>query len=186
MNFAYIDAQSIFESLIRPEPNTVQSIPCDIEEDWVNFEKELGKFKDKYAREQVELAQKVHELNEKLEEVNTLKMVHENVSSPGLKEKIATMIEQQVSEEGIDALTQQCGLAKGRVSAMKKVLKDTNCERYARFTCFVCMDRDIDLFFDPCGHVICEPCWVRTVNKQTCPGCRTRLQGARKIYTMTS
>jgi len=115
-----------------------------------------------------------------------LKMVHENVSSPGLKDKIATMIEQQVSEEGIDALTQQCGLAKGRVAAMKKVLKDTNCERYARFTCFVCMDRDIDLFFDPCGHVICEPCWVRTVNKQTCPGCRTRLQGARKIYTMTS
>ena len=73
MNFAYIDAQSIFESLIRPEPNTVQSIPCDIEGDWVNFEKELGKFKEKYAHEQVELAQKVHELNEKLEEVNTLK-----------------------------------------------------------------------------------------------------------------
>ena len=78
MNFAYIDAQSIFESLIRPEPNIVQSIPCDIEEDWVTFEKELGKFKDKYAREQVELAQKVHELNEKLRKIQDEKQqLHE-------------------------------------------------------------------------------------------------------------
>jgi hypothetical protein len=189
MNFAYIDAfdaQNVLASLMRPEPDPIPPVPCELSQEWIEFEKELGNFKEKYASAQVDLAVKVHELSDKREEINTLKMVLENVSSQGLKAKLAKMIEQQVSEEGVDALAQQCGVVKGRVAAMKKVLKDTNSERYARFTCFVCMDRHIDLFFDPCGHVICEPCWVRTVNKQTCPGCRTRLQGAKRIYTMTS
>jgi hypothetical protein len=178
MNFAYID----ISPGIATEPDT---IPCELGQDWIEFEKTLGNFKAKYAEAQFNLVENLYELAGKNEEINTLKMVHENVTSPALKAKLAEMIEQQVSEEGIVALTQQCGENKGKVAAMKKVLKDTNSERYARFTCFVCMDRHIDLFFDPCGHVICEPCWVRTVNKRDCPGCRTRLNGARKIYTMS-
>ena len=113
-------------------------------------------------------------------------MMRDNVASQKLKDNIDIMIEQYESSEGIPGLIQQCGIIKGVVAAQKKVLIDTNADKYGKFTCFVCMDRLVDLFFDPCGHVICEPCWALTRNKRECPGCRTRLNGTQKIYTMNS
>jgi Prokaryotic RING finger family 4 len=187
MNFTYIDSDpsALFSSLFRPIEEPIEAIPCELDQTWIDFEKDLGNFKSKYVKVQNELAQSISELNSKKDEVSVMKTVLDNVTSPGLKQSLEELIYKYESSEGISALTQQCGELKGNIEAMKKVLKDTNAERYAKFTCFVCMERNIDLFFDPCGHVICEPCWVRTRNKETCPGCRTRLHGARKIYTLS-
>lgn len=186
MNFAYIDPASILSEILRPGPvDTIPSVPCELDETWKNFEKTLGDFKMELARNQVELVRSLSILSEKQEELSVLKMMVDNVSSPKLKETLNNLIDNFESDEGIQALTQQCGEIKGKVDAQKKVLHETNAERYAKFTCFVCMDRLIDFCFDPCGHVMCEPCWARTQNRRDCPGCRTRLIGARKIYPMT-
>ena len=123
-------------------------------------------------------------LNEKHEEMNVLRMLIDNVNSQDLKEKLEDILDKHESEEGISTLAQQCGELKGRLEAMKKVLLNTNAERYDKFTCFVCMERLVDLFIEPCGHVICERCWLRTTDKSSCPGCRARTQGAKKIFTM--
>ena len=187
MNFAYLDPASILSEILRPPPlDIVPVIPCELDERWKSFEKTLGEFKNEFTQSQVELVQKLGELNEKKEEIDVFRMLLDNVSSDGLKDKLTELLEQYESEEGIDALIQQCGEVRGRVEAQKKVLSDTNAERYAQFTCFVCMDRPVDLFFDPCGHVICEGCWSRTQNKRDCPGCRTRLGGVKKIFTMSA
>jgi hypothetical protein len=153
------------------------------------FKAELIKLVDaqtEFAKGQVELVQSLSALNEKNEEINVLRMLTDNINSEALKEKIDDLIRQYESDEGIDALIQQCGEARGRVEAQKKVLSETNADRYAKFICFVCMDRHVDLFFDPCGHVICDGCWSRTQNKRDCPGCRTRLGGVKKIFTMSA
>ena len=187
MNFAYIDPAGLLSELLRaPPPDAVPPIPCELDERWAAFEKTLGEFKNEFAKGQVELVQSLSALNEKKEEINVLRMMFENISSEDLKEKLADLIQQYESDEGIDALIQQCGEVRGRVEAQKKVLADTNADRYAKFTCFVCMDRHVDLFFDPCGHVICDGCWTRTQNKRDCPGCRTRLSGIKKIFTMSA
>jgi len=123
-------------------------------------------------------------LNEKQEEMNVLRMMIDNVNSPDLKEKLEDILSKHESEEGIQGLTQQCGELKGKMEAMKKVLMDTGAERYGKFTCFVCMDRLVDLFIEPCGHVICDACFTRTTNKVQCPGCRVRMEGVKKIFTM--
>jgi len=186
MNFAYIDPAGLLSEILRPQPaDTVQAIPCELPDNWKNFEKTLGDFKMELARNQVALVRNLSILSEKQEEIGVLKMMADNVSSPSLKETLANLIDNFESDEGISALTQQCGEIKGVVDAQKRILQETNAERYAKFTCFVCMDRLIDLCFDPCGHVMCEPCWTRTQNKRDCPGCRTRLVGARKIYPMS-
>jgi hypothetical protein len=186
MNFAYIDADpsGLFASLFRPT-EIIEPITCELDRTWVEFEKELGNFKSKYVKVQNDLTQKMSDLNAKKDEISVIKAVIDNVRSPGLKESLEDILYKYESSEGISALTQQCRELKGNIEAMKKVLKDTNAERYAKFTCFVCMERSIDLFFDPCGHVICEPCWARTKNKETCPGCRSRLHGTRKIFTLS-
>jgi hypothetical protein len=187
MNFAYIDPAGLLTELLRaPPPDAVTAVPCELDERWMAFEKTLGEFKSEFAKGQVELVQKLSVLNEKNEEINVLRMMFDNINSEALKEKIDVLIQQYESDEGIAALIQQCGEVKGRVEAQKNVLADTNADRYAKFTCFVCMDRLVDLFFDPCGHVICDGCWSRTQNKRDCPGCRTRLVGIKKIFTMSA
>lgn len=187
MNFTYLDASSILSDLLRPAApeSIVPTVPFDLDERWKSFEKQLGQFKTEFARNQVDLVQKLGTLGEKKDEINVIRMMIENVHSDDLKSLLTELIDNYESREGIVALTQQCGEVKGKVEAMRKVLVDTNCERYAKFTCFVCMDLLVDLFFDPCGHVMCETCWHRTQNKTACPGCRTRLTGAKRIFSMT-
>ena len=184
MNFAYLDARSLLETVMTPVPEPVAAIPCELGSEWVDFEKELGKFKTEYIMTRTDTSIKLAQLNEKQEEMNVVRMLIENVNSQDLKEKLEDMLDKYESAEGISTLTQQCGELKGKIEAMKKVLMETGAERYGKFTCFVCMDRLVDLFIEPCGHVICDICWVKTTNKVQCPGCRCRMEGAKKIYTM--
>jgi len=185
MNFAYLDTRSLLETVMGPPPpEPVQAIPCDLGPKWQEFGDELGKFKSEFTKIRAQLTVNLAALTEKQEEMNVLRMLIDNVNSPNLKEKLEEILSKHESEEGISTLTQQCGELKGKLEAMKKVLMDTGAERYGKFTCFVCMDRLVDLFIEPCGHVICDACWVRTTNKVQCPGCRVRMEGVKKIFTM--
>jgi hypothetical protein len=184
MNFAYLDASSLLDQILRPSPDPVPPVPCELGQNWVDFEAELSKFKDEFNSVRISTQKDLALLNEKKDEISVIRMMLENVNSTGLKRTLEDMLYKHESEEGISALTLQCGEGLGKLEAMRKVLKDTNIERYAKFTCFVCQDRLIDLFIDPCGHVVCDACWMRTRDKETCPGCRTRITGAKKIFNM--
>jgi len=184
MNFAYLDPRSLLESVLITPPDPVTPIPCDLDDTWKSFEKELSNFKTKFAQSRVELVQKSASLAEQNEEINVLNMMIDNVSSQKLKDSLVRIIDDYAVDSGLGALKQECGEIAGRVEAMKKVLVDTGAERYGKFTCFVCMDRLIDLFVDPCGHVICDRCWARTRDKTVCPGCRTPNQAVKKIFTL--
>lgn len=175
MNFAYLDSLDL----------SIESTPCELGQDWEDFDVELGKFKMEFAKARTDMTHKMAAMRSVNEERDVLRMVLDNVKSQSLKDSLSELVDKHESDEGNKALALQCGEAVGRVEAMKKVLLDTNAERYGKFTCFVCMDRLVDLFIDPCGHVVCEPCWGRTRNKETCPGCRTAIHGARKIFTLS-
>jgi hypothetical protein len=168
---------------LSDEP-AVEPVPCELDAEWTEFEKVLANFKTKFSLAKTEANVKIHLLREKREELNVLRMMLDNVTSQSLKETLEEVIDKHETEEGIDALSQQCGEALGKVEAMKKVLMDTGAERYAKFTCFVCMDRLVDLFIDPCGHVMCERCWAATRDKSACPGCRQHVHAARKIFNL--
>ena len=168
----------------RHEGPEVVAEPHELDESWKKFEKELGAFKRELARVRRDMNQKCARLAEIQKSTEVTKMILENLPSEDLKARISSVLDSYESDEGVDALTQQCGELKGKFEAMNKVLEGTQAERYDRFTCFVCQDRLIDLFIDPCGHVMCERCWASTRDKTSCPGCRQRCGGARKIYTM--
>jgi hypothetical protein len=184
MNFAYLDAASVLESLIRPPPDPIVPTPWELDDKWKEFENKLGEFKTEFVKVRAELTRTSAALHEKKEELSVLRMMLENVTSQNLKERLDEMIAEYETVEKVPDLEMKCSTLAGKIGAMKKVMMDTNVERYGKFTCFVCMDRLVDLFIEPCGHVICDPCWVRTVNKDQCPGCRARMIGAKKIFTM--
>jgi archaellum component FlaC len=191
--FTYLDPTQAFLELtmgsLAPIPQDgpqikIETIPCELDESWKNFEQELGKFKREFAKVKRDLGIKTNEVEKIHQSTEIGKMLAERINSDDLKAKILSIIDSYESEEGIHALTQQCGELKGQYEEMGKVLQNTNAERYAKFICFVCMDRSIDLFFDPCGHVICEQCWRNTRDKRICPGCRGTLHDTKKIFTI--
>jgi hypothetical protein len=184
MNYAFIDARSLLESALQPTRVAISVVPCELDQEWKDFEETLGNFKTKYIEARSEQNQTSTELTEKMEEISYLEMIVETVRSPGLKERIESIIQEYQTGEGIEELKKKAGEVAGRVEAMKKVLVETNAEKYGKFMCFVCMDKLVDLFIEPCGHVICEPCWVRTRDHTTCPGCRVHCEGAKRIFSM--
>jgi len=180
MNFAYLT-----EYVLNPATEPVTPTPCELDVNWKNFEKELSKFKKEFATVQRDLAMAMVTLNMKREDSSHLRTASGLISDLDLKVSLENIIDNYEIEAGVDTLKEKCGELAGKADAMLKVLKDTDSERYASFTCFVCMERPIDLFLDPCGHVMCTPCWTRTTNKRECPGCRTVLGAAKKIFTLS-
>lgn len=197
MSYAYLDpTRAVLEMTLealggfamapgtRSDTPEIPTVPCELDESWVAFEKELGNFKRKLARVKRDMGIKMNEIQEVHRSSSIAKMILDNVPSEDLKSQLASVIDNYESQEGIDGLTLQYGKLKGEYDAMKKVLENTDAERYAKFTCFICMDRLVDLFLDPCGHVVCESCWANTRDKTKCPGCRTQMHGSKKIFNM--
>lgn len=196
MEFAYIDpAQALLEltrgnfspifSDLIAEPEVIPE-PCKLNESWEKFESDLSNFKKEYKIASIQLTQKLNELKNYSKISQISKLIIDNIDSEDLKARLVSVIDNYESEVGLHTLTQQCGELKGRVETMRQVLEDTNTDRYAQFTCFICMERNIELFIDPCGHVVCEQCWTDTRDKRKCPGCRTLVhgQGVKKIFVM--
>jgi len=194
-SFAYLDpnrtllelsleALGNFSPVFQDVSTNVISTPYELDNSWKQFEKDLGNFKLKLKKETVDLNSKMTELDSLNKNITISKLIIDTITSDDLKAKLVSIIDNHESEQGIVALTQQCGELKGKIDAMKKVLMDTNSERYAKFTCFVCMDRLVDLFIDPCGHVVCDRCWAPTRDKRHCPACRSNITGVKKIFTI--
>lgn len=193
-SFAYLDPQNALLELAlgslaaipQEHPSVeVEAIPCELGESWKAFEKELGNFKLKFNTVKRDLGIKTNELNAIYQSAQTAKILADKIKSDDLKAKILSIIDSYESDEGLHTLTQQCGKLKGQMEEMQKVLKNTDAERYAKYICFICMERGIDLFFDPCGHVVCDTCWLNTRDKRHCPGCRGDLSGGvKKIFTI--
>jgi hypothetical protein len=49
------------------------------------------------------------------------------------------------------------------------------------YMCFVCLERPVNVFIDPCGHVICEQCSGRSA-LHVCPFCRGSVRQYRKMF----
>lgn len=185
MNFTYLDPLELLEQVLGAEPEPIASVPYTLDESWKSFEKELEKFKLEYISARHELSRLRADLGRKQHEVLHVRTSVEGVQNPDLKARIESIVDEYEVTEGIGALTEEVKVMMGKVDALGRVLKDTNAERYASFICFVCMERPVDTFLDPCGHVMCERCWIRTANKSHCPGCRTQGPIPKKIFTLS-
>jgi hypothetical protein len=51
----------------------------------------------------------------------------------------------------------------------------------SNYMCFVCLERPVTEFIDPCGHVICDQCSTRS-SLHVCPFCRGSVRQYRKMF----
>jgi len=180
MDITLFDLRRLLAPTVMVEPAEVE-----LEKKWSVFEKELCKFKAEYTKERAALYKLFAQIAKHRDEVGILNAMMGNIESTRLKDSLRTMIEDYENSISIGEIENEAAEIAGRCKAMRKILHDTGAERYNKFTCFICMENLVDTFIDPCGHVICEQCWVKTLNKTTCPGCRTRIESIKRIYSMS-
>jgi len=155
----------------------------ELSEDWKTFKDSLTVYQRKYNETMKEVRETELELTRKRSELNALKGAEKLLHDSPLKTKLTDMIEEFERVEEIDNFENLLESLRGTCKSMKKILENTNPEQLSKFQCFVCMDRSVDTFLDPCGHVLCSGCWRRNTSR-VCPGCRASVQ-PKKIYLLS-
>jgi len=196
MQFSYLDhntdsLDTIMGTLIQNFTNRLQPTSAPVEEDtpevelsedWNVFGEELANYQRKFALCLKELRDVEVELKRKNAELSALIEMEKKVLSRDLKASLQSIISDYQSNEKISEFEDTVKLLKGRCKSMKIVLENTNPEQMIKYQCFVCMDKGVDTFLDPCGHVLCSACWRRN-RTNSCPACRNTAQ-PKKIYLL--
>ena len=172
-----------FRRLITPQV-VIEPAQVELSQEWRDFEKSLIKFKSEYHKTKSELNKVLLQISKHRDELNVIKYAINNIQTNETAEMLRDIYNKKASSVDIDDLTEEAGIIAGECKAMKKILHDTNIDNFNKFTCSICTENLVDTFVDPCGHVFCEQCISRTVNKTQCPGCRTTINGIKRIYPL--
>ena len=165
-------------------PEDDDTIPeVELPGDWRDFKKSLQAFQKEYMETTRCIRDTEQELVSKKKKLDTLRKFADTFDEGSYKEEANQLVSKFEQEENIPGEEEELASLKGTARAMRLALENTNPEQAMRFQCFVCMDKEIDSFLDPCGHVICTACWRRN-NSTACPGCRARVT-AKKIFTLS-
>jgi len=199
MQFAYLDdaagsavdlmVGTLLHSLQHHRTVTREQTPSDdvpeveLPNEWSEFKNTLHTFQKEYIQTTRGIRETEQQLVSKKKKLDTLKKFADTFEEGPYKEEATQLVRRFEHDENIDDLEDDLASLKGTARAMKDVLENTNLEQAMKFQCFVCMDKEIDTFLDPCGHVICTGCWQRN-NSTSCPGCRTRVT-PKRIFTLS-
>jgi len=197
MQFAYLDdtagavdlmVGTLLHSLQQHRTTREQLAEDDVPEvelpdDWRKFKDSLQAFQKEYTSTIRCVRETEQTLMIKKKKLETLKKLADTFDDGPYKEEATQLVSKFEQEEDISGEEEELASLKGTARAMKNALENTNLEQALKFQCFVCMDKEIDSFLDPCGHVICTSCWRRN-NSTSCPGCRTRVT-PKKIFTLS-
>lgn len=199
MQFAYLDdaAGSAVDLMVgtllhslQHHRNTREQVPesddvpdVDLSNEWKEFKKTLQSFQKEYMQTTCTIREKEQELSSTRKKLETLRKFADTFDEGPYKEEATELVNKFEQGENIEELEDEVSMLKGTARAMKGVLENTNLEQAMKFQCFVCMDKEIDTFLDPCGHVICTRCWQRN-NSSSCPGCRTRVT-PKRVFTLS-
>lgn len=201
MEYSFIDpSMSLLEATLQAAiggyapTHTENDIPeldipeasCELDETWVDFAKILEEFKVKYRKAVLEYTKEKKTVEAINKKTYIARLIADKVEDEMLRTKLMTVIESDEIEERLAEHIVECSKKKALVEEMKKIMEDTRAEEYGRFICPICTENCIDLFMDPCGHVVCEPCLTKMNprDRGKCAVCRTVLRNHRKIYTV--
>lgn len=157
-------------------------VEVQLPEHWYTFEEELGKYKKEYVETHTQMLQKLGLLMNKTNDIKRLKNAMSGLSSD-LCEPIIKYIDEYSVKNGIDDLRKETGELVAKAKAMETILVNTQAKRYTQFTCFVCMDEQVSLCLDPCGHMMCQRCLSR-LTSDNCPACRSTIDKTIRMYSL--
>jgi hypothetical protein len=123
-------------------------------------------------------------LHEKKEKASHMLSVMDKLGNKDVKyvEILSQLIEQFDKDEGISVLAEELKEKTTKMISMRNVFslcKDADI--MSNYMCFVCLERPVTEFIDPCGHVICDQCSKRSA-LHVCPFCRGSVRQFKKMF----
>jgi len=165
-----------------PSHVSLPDVPDVILDDhWTEFEETLGRYKATYAAALGDFRKKEAHLLGLSTDITVMQNASSVVSDPDLQAELVDRVKTFAETSRVTELRDELAQLNGTLKAMEAVLMNTNARKYSQFTCSICMERLVDTFLDPCGHLACEQCLGRT-RSPSCPMCRTNVTGFKKMF----
>jgi predicted O-linked N-acetylglucosamine transferase (SPINDLY family) len=123
-------------------------------------------------------------LHSKKEKASLMLSIIDKFGNKDIKyvQMLSQLVEQFDEDEGI---TEQAAILKEKTTEMLSLRNVfslcTEADIMSKYMCFVCLERPVDTFIDPCGHVICQTCSSRS-SLHVCPFCRGSVRQFRTMY----
>jgi len=119
-------------------------------------------------------------LSQKLLKVK--RIMNELDPSPLFGEQLENLIATFRKEEKIDELEaalNEIDKKRAEYKSIFRMLKDV--ETHNIYCCFLCLERNVTIFIDPCGHLMCETC-EKKLGGSSCPFCRSSVKEFKKMF----
>lgn len=190
MNFAEIDVDEdaehkilmmdTYERLLRLR-NVLEAEPVQADPPDGDLLQRIQTLRTEYQELAQEILIEYEKLAVKKQRADTLLSFIDRIGEHKYAEQMRDLVTQFDRDEGMSDLAESVRTKLKRLIGMKRVFElCTECDVASKYMCFLCLDRTIDTFINPCGHVICEPCANKTRN--VCPFCRATVHRFEKMF----
>lgn len=149
---------------------------------------ELAETLENLKKDYIELVPEVltghMNLHSKKEKASHILSIIDKLGNKDLKyvEMITKLVEQFDQDEKVSELAAELKEKTDKMLSIRNVFslcKDVDV--MSGYMCFVCLERPVTIFIDPCGHVICEQCSTRSA-LHVCPYCRGSIFRYKKMF----
>lgn len=176
MNFTYIDDE---DPLYIPEPIDVPDVELD--ERWKNLKIDLDDFDQEFKDITMRLVSLKGEIRTQIPKITQLRNMLTQFDDNDTD--LIDLVGKVELKFNLSSKQDEVNLLQGKVQAMRKIVDKPNLPN--RFQCFVCLENDVDMMLDPCGHTMCSIC----INKSqstgrtfVCPACRSNIDSTRNLF----
>ena len=171
-----------YERLLRLR-NVLESEPVEPDPPDGDLVQRIQKLRSEYQELTQEILIDYEKLAVKKERAGTLLSFIDKIGEKDYKyaEQMRDLVNQFDEDEGLSELAESVRTKIKKLIGMKRVFEVcADCDIASKYMCFLCLDRTIDTFINPCGHVICEPCSQKT--RGLCPFCRSTVHRFEKMF----
>jgi hypothetical protein len=193
MNFAEIGEEddhevkvrmmNVYERLLRLR-TILEYEPFDDTSEPHEMMEQLKTLKSEYLDIVPEVLVEFFKLQDKKDKASRMLSIIEQLGNKDVLyvQQLTDLVEQFEKDEGITEQAERLKEKAKRMMALRKIFSlcaDTDI--MSNYMCFLCLERPIDMFIDPCGHVLCKPCSERS-NLLVCPYCRASVRQYKKMF----
>jgi len=150
---------------------SVPTIKSDIQELLPEYRKAVDNI--------ISIQQKVEKAEKEIETMNSL--LSKLSKNRSYTESLEKIIESFIQDAGLEELKQSYAEAAREVQKYQGVFTlYKEADTANKYMCFVCLERSINVFIDPCGHTLCDECAGKITNR--CPMCREAIVRKGRLF----
>lgn len=186
MNYASLDDEELVDMSVLSFQDKLNKIryfnmgPIDVSSESV--ESDVFRMVPEYRKAVDHLIEIQHKVQRAEKEINTVTdLIDKLDKTRKYTESLGEIIDQFIQDAKLDELKTEYTEAAREVQKYQgafALCKDA--DLLNKYMCFVCIERSINVFINPCGHTLCDECAAKVSSK--CPMCRGSIQTKNRLF----